>query len=590
MQKFGDKMEKKWDLNSLYTGFQGKYLEDIELLKKLIKERIKEINDNKRDSIIYIESVIKNDEKITILIGKLFSFAELTLSTDIINEEADKYISIITLIINDSVKAEVDFQKYIKNVDLEELKKSSDIINNYSFILSKLGKTASHLLSKKEEVLYSKLRKVCGSSWGKIQEITTSNLLCDVNGESKTLTETRNLAYSADSKVRKDAYYAEQKAYKSIEDVVAISLTNIKYESNVLLKLRKYKDPITYNLEENCNMKRESLDALMSAILEFRPVFIKYLKAKAKYLGHKKSLPFYDLFAPLGKSNSTIDFDTACSLVLDSFYSFSPKLGDFAKKAIKNNWIDVYPKKGKVGGAFCANLPYIRESRVLLNFTGSLDNCLTLAHELGHAYHGEIISDELPLNTNYPMQLAETASIFCETIMGKNLISKVTDKEEKIAILEQSVSDSTQVIIDILSRYLFEEDLYKKANNSLSASKLKSMMINAQKKAYLDGLDHDILHPYMWICKGHYYSVDGNFYNFPYAFGLLYGRGLYASYLKDPEEFLKNYDKMLFLTTHATAEDVTLSMGIDITKKDFWIDSLKVIEEEINELVVLLEK
>ncbi|MDR2822349.1 MAG: M3 family oligoendopeptidase [Acholeplasmatales bacterium] len=583
-------MEKKWDLNSLYTGFQGKYLEDIELLKKLIKERIKEINDNKRDSIIYIESVIKNDEKITILIGKLFSFAELTLSTDIINEEADKYISIITLIINDSVKAEVDFQKYIKNVDLEELKKSSDIINNYSFILSKLGKTASHLLSKKEEVLYSKLRKVCGSSWGKIQEITTSNLLCDVNGESKTLTETRNLAYSADSKVRKDAYYAEQKAYKSIEDVVAISLTNIKYESNVLLKLRKYKDPITYNLEENCNMKRESLDALMSAILEFRPVFIKYLKAKAKYLGHKKSLPFYDLFAPLGKSNSTIDFDTACSLVLDSFYSFSPKLGDFAKKAIKNNWIDVYPKKGKVGGAFCANLPYIRESRVLLNFTGSLDNCLTLAHELGHAYHGEIISDELPLNTNYPMQLAETASIFCETIMGKNLISKVTDKEEKIAILEQSVSDSTQVIIDILSRYLFEEDLYKKANNSLSASKLKSMMINAQKKAYLDGLDHDILHPYMWICKGHYYSVDGNFYNFPYAFGLLYGRGLYASYLKDPEEFLKNYDKMLFLTTHATAEDVTLSMGIDITKKDFWIDSLKVIEEEINELVVLLEK
>jgi pepF/M3 family oligoendopeptidase len=583
-------MEKNWDLNGLYKGFDETYDKDIENVKVLVSKFKEEVKNNKRSSEVYIESVLKVDEQLSTLVEKLYGYASLSTSTDVLNDKAKKYISIISNILIESTKEDVEFHQYLKGVDLDALKEKSSFINDYYYNLSLSKESAKHLLSKKEEILYSKMHELSGSSWGEVQELATANLMCNVNGELKTLSEIRNLAHDPSSQVRKAAFDAEIKAYASVEDFVALALSNIKRESNIVLKLRKYKDPIAYNLENNCHMSKESLNALIESIMEYRGVFAKYLKAKAKYLGHKKSLPFYDLFAPLGKIETTIDYDKACELVLQAYYSFSPKLGDFGKKAITNNWIDVYPKRGKVGGAFCANFPSIKESRVLINFTGSLDNCLTMAHELGHAYHGEIIQDTLPLNRNYPMQLAETASIFCETIMTHHLLSEVSNKQEKIAILEQSVSDSTQVIIDILSRYLFEKDLYKKATGPLSANELKAMMVKAQKTAYLDGLDSNALHPYMWLNKSHYYSVSDNFYNFPYAFGLLYGRGLYSLYRKNKEVFLKNYDNMLYLTASASAEDVVKTMGIDITKKDFWVDSLKVIEEEISELISLLEE
>jgi len=296
------------------------------------------------------------------------------------------------------------------------------------------------------------------------------------------------------------------------------------------------------------------------------------------------------MFAPVGNLNKTYSYDEAKDLVFNAFTSYSPKLGNFAKKAFDKNWIDVYPKKGKRGGAFCSNQPQIGQSRILLNFTGALDNVSTLAHELGHAYHGDIISSNAPLHWSYSMPLAETASIFCEAIMNDYLLSGVKDDYEKLSILEMGLQGDTQVIIDILSRFLFESKVLDSANRPISKHEMKDWMLEAQKESYQDGLDHQNLHPYMWLVKGHYYSAGLNFYNFPYAFGLLFGKGLYAQYLKDKTSFIKNYDKLLELTTMADAEDVAASMGIDITQKSFWVDSLKMIEQNIDQVVDLFQK
>jgi oligoendopeptidase F len=308
-------------------------------------------------------------------------------------------------------------------------------------------------------------------------------------------------------------------------------------------------------------------------------------------LGHNDGIPFYDMFAPVGKLTKEYSILEAKELVLDAFGSFSKPLYDLGCEAFNNRWIDFLPREGKRGGAFCAGLDNHNQSRVLTNFTGSLADIQTLAHELGHAYHGRVVQENSPLNRSYPMPLAETASIFCQTLMSKKMIAEITDPMEKLTVVEVSLSEDTQCVIDILSRFIFESEvLNTPISKPLSAKELCDMMLNAQEASYGNGLAKDIRHPYMWVCKSHYYSAGLNFYNFPYAFGLLYGKGLYKQYLKDKEAFVKNYDKMLQATGYMSVEDVAKTMGIDVTNKEFWIESLKFIEEEIDLFEELLNE
>ncbi|MBG0763168.1 M3 family oligoendopeptidase [Acholeplasma laidlawii] len=578
-----------WDLNDLYKGFDETFKNDLTKLEALVQSMAKHLTSEVKDDVKYIEEALKFDEKITVLGRTIGSFASLTSSTDVSNNEALGYLSKLSEIYRGLTKPSVVFSRYLTTLNLDELATKSEIINKYLYNLKKDQEGAKHLLSEAEESLYSKLSELGSRSWSQIQTLATSNMMIEINGEEKTFSDVRNMAYDNDQKLRKLAYEKELEAYEKVDDFVALALTNIKREVNTMNELRGYESALEKTLDQS-NMKKETLDAMISAMKDFRPQFANYLKAKAKYLGHKGSLPWYDMFAPVGNLNKTYTYDEAKVLVFNAFTSFSPKLGNFAQKTFDKNWIDVYPKKGKRGGAFCSNQPQIGQSRILLNFTGALDNVSTLAHELGHAYHGEIISDNAPLHWSYSMPLAETASIFCEAIMNDYLLSSVKDDNEKLSILEMGLQGDTQVIIDILSRFLFESRVFESANRPISKHEMKTWMLEAQKEAYQDGLDHQNLHPYMWLVKGHYYSAGLNFYNFPYAFGLLFGKGLYAQYLKDKPAFIKNYDKLLKLTTMADAEDVAASMGIDITEKSFWTDSLKMIEKNIDQVINLLKK
>lgn len=578
-----------WDLNDLYKGFDETFKNDLTKLEALVQSMAKHLTSEVKDDVKYIEEALKFDEKITVLGRTIGSFASLTSSTDVSNNEALGYLSKLSEIYRGLTKPSVVFSRYLTTLNLDELATKSEMINKYLYNLKKDQEGAKHLLSEAEESLYSKLSELGSRSWSQIQTLATSNMMIEINGEEKTFSDVRNMAYDNDQKLRKLAYEKELEAYEKVDDFVALALTNIKREVNTMNELRGYESALEKTLDQS-NMKKETLDAMISAMKDFRPQFANYLKAKAKYLGHKGSLPWYDMFAPVGNLNKTYTYDEAKSLVFNAFTSFSPKLGNFAQKTFDKNWIDVYPKKGKRGGAFCSNQPQIGQSRILLNFTGALDNVSTLAHELGHAYHGEIISDNAPLHWSYSMPLAETASIFCEAIMNDYLLSSVKDDNEKLSILEMGLQGDTQVIIDILSRFLFESRVFESANRPISKHEMKTWMLEAQKEAYQDGLDHQNLHPYMWLVKGHYYSAGLNFYNFPYAFGLLFGKGLYAQYLKDKPAFIKNYDKLLKLTTMADAEDVAASMGIDITEKSFWTDSLKMIEKNIDQVIDLLKK
>lgn len=586
-------MNMNWDLSIFYSGYDDpKYANDFKKLEESInKQNECAANFSLDNAVEGITNYLKLEEIINSLIYEMYSYSSLRMSTNVNDMESAKEAGKLQILMQNGVTAGVLFKKFIKDVDLNMCINESEYLKQYEFILSNIKKSASHLLSDKEEILASKLSMVASDSWGELQSKLTSNLSIKVEGfdNPMPLSAVRNLAYENDSVVRKNAYEAEINAYKQIEDSVAMALNNIKREVNIMVELRGYKDAQDVTLSGS-NMTKASLDAMIEAIKEELPKFREYYKLKAKALGHNNGLPFYDIFAPMGGMTRTYSYEEAKDLVIDVFGSFSDELKKMGETAFNEGWIDVLPHEGKVGGAFCSGAPNHKVSRVLTNFAGSLGDVQTLAHELGHAYHNHVTFNNAPLNQDYPMQLAETASILCQTLMAKKMIGDMTDPSEKLTVLEQSLQEDTQCVVDILSRFLFEN---KVVNTPiaipLSSEDLCNMMLEAQDESYGDGLDKNYKHQYMWLCKSHYYSTF-SFYNWPYAFGLLYGKGLYKVYLKDKVAFVDKYDEMLKNTCLMNAEEVAKTMGIDITDKAFWKESLASIEEDIDEFKLLLEE
>ncbi|WP_427338240.1 M3 family oligoendopeptidase [Caloranaerobacter sp. DY30410] len=588
-------MDLRWSLDELYTSFESEnFINDMEKLNSVIKKinDWAEVNLNTKDNTMQkIEEYINIQIELNTLFEKLMSFAELTSSVDAKNEKALMVIDKLQTKITELTKPTVKFQRWLSSIEnLDEIISSSDILKEHEFYLKEIYNKAKYLLSDEEEILIAKMSNTGSNAWTKLQNILTSTLLVDINvdGEEKQLPLpiVRNMAYDKDPNIRKTAYEAELKAYKKIEESSAACLNGIKGEVLTICEMRGYSSPLNMTLIDS-RMDRETLDAMLSAIKESLPTFRKYYKRKAELLGYNNGLPFYELFAPMGEIDMNFTYDEAKDYIVKNFRSFSEKLATFADTAFKNRWIDAEPREGKRGGAFCSNLHPIKQSRILSNFTGSFSDVITLAHELGHGYHGDCLKDESILNSDYPMPLAETASIFCETIVKNAALKEATEKEA-FWILEQSISDAGQVIVDIYSRFLFESNLFeKRKDHALSVRELKELMLDAQKEAYGDGLDENYLHPYMWVCKPHYYEAAYNFYNFPYAFGLLFATGLYAEYLKKGEAFVEEYDNLLAATGKNNAVDVAKLMGIDIRSVDFWRSSLKLIEKDIEKFIEL---
>jgi len=582
--------ECMWKLDDLYKGFDDTYQQDIKKLEEMTTSFKSLIQQRESQSpVAFLEAYLTFEESMTKHVRTLYAYASLRYSSNVNDPEPLQYMATLDRILKSTTKENVLLTRYLKSLDLKALSQQSSLIKQYLYNLEREQDSAQYMLSESEELLLTKLREVASDSWRRLQNMLTANLKVPYREDTITLSEVRNLAYEHDQHVRKDAYEAELRALETIEDAVALSITNIKREVNVVNEFRGYHSPLEPTLKSS-KMTQATLDALLTSMEAYRPSFEAYLQAKASYLGHQDGLPFYDLFAPVGKGAKTYTYEEAKTLVLEAFYGFSQHLGDFAKRAFDQEWIDVEPRKGKVGGAFCSNQPQIGQSRILTNFTGSLSDILTLAHELGHGFHGEIIKDNAPLHWSYPMPLAETASIFCEAIVNQHLLKTIDDDQLKLFVLENALQGDTQVIIDILSRYYFETELFKEANKPIPASSLKTWMLDAQEKAYGKGLNPTLRHPYMWLMKPHYYSAGLNFYNFPYAFGLLFGKGLYGLYEKDPQPFTQQYEKLLAYTTKANVEDVANTMNIDVTDTAFWHQSLDVIKRDIDEVIALFEK
>ncbi|GAB4204514.1 MAG: M3 family oligoendopeptidase [Roseiflexaceae bacterium] len=470
---------------------------------------------------------------------------------------------------------------WLGSLDTEALIARSAVAQAHAFALRQASVRAQHLMDPALEALTSELQLTGGSAWGKLHQTFTSQISAPVELDGQVqelpITAIRNLAFNPDRAVRKRAYTAEIEAWRRASVPIAAALNGVKGEVLTLGKRRGWASPLDQAVFNN-SIDRATLDAMMQAAHESFPDFRRYLHAKARALG-VPALAWYDLFAPVGTSEAAWPYERGTDFILQQFGSYSPRLRGLAERAFSNSWVDAEPRDGKVGGAFCMGLRP-GESRILTNYEPTFMAVSTLAHELGHAYHNLNLAERTPLQRSTPMTLAETASTFCETIIVQAALGDASPAEQ-LQILEASLQDSCQVVVDITSRFLFEQAVFeRRGERELSADEFCTLMLDAQRQTYGDGLDQEQLHPYMWAVKGHYYGPL--FYNYPYMFGLLFGLGLYERYRHDPDTFTASYDDLLSSTGLDDAATLAARFGIDTRSPDFWRSSLNVIRHDID--------
>lgn len=532
--------------------------------------------------------------EVIVLFGTLRAYLEGFVSTDSFNNEAMRKLSELE---QAGVTFEVlgtRLQRFIGGLQavLPELVKQPGTLREHAFFLNEIAEQSRYLMSQPEEELAAELSLSGGNAWGKLQGTVTSQLTWEVELDGKLqklpMPAIINLRSHPDEPTRRRGYEAELAAWASVREPLAGAMNGIKGTVNTLNRKRGRSDALHAPLDIN-RIDCATLEAMLAAMRESLPSFQRYFLAKAKRLG-KQKLPWWDLFAPVSSNEHIYTYDEAQALVLDNFAGFSSDLADFARQAFAGNWVDAEQRPGKRGGAFCMGVPGVKESRILLNFDGSLDTVSTLAHELGHGYHNYCMyrAGRTELQQTTPMTLAETASIMCETILQNAALKQAATPEEELAILETALVGDSQVVVDIYSRFLFEKEVFERREKAeLSADELCELMADAQKQAYGVGLDEQYLQPYMWTWKPHYYSTALSFYNFPYTFGLLFGTGLFAIYQQRGADFVPEYQQLLASTGMGSAADLAARFGIDIRTVEFWRGSLGILNRKVERYIQL---
>ena len=589
----------RWDLSNVYPGLDSAELaKDIEWVKSATEalrmyyhEKLAPVDASSSPEAINqaVSSVVDRLNELMSKAATIRSYFHSFISTDSYNQYAMRMGSQFDQVMVELQKVNVLLETWVGQLkdQLPAALALGGSAKAHAFPVMEIAEQSQYLMSEKEEILSSELNLSGANAWSKLQGTVTSQKTVEFELDGKVqalpMPALINLHAHPDEDVRKRAYAAEFEAWESIKEPLAASMNGVKGWVNTLNQHRGRVDALHAPIDQ-ARIDRETLDVMMEAMKDSFPTFRRYFKAKAARFGGE-ALPWWNLFAPTGKLDKSYSFDEAADLILTNFEKFSPDLRAFAQSAFDNNWIDAEQRPGKRGGAFCMSLPEVKESRILCNFDGSLDQVFTIAHELGHGYHNYNMfqAGKTPLQRQTPMTMAETASIMCETIVFNAVMDTIDEPEAELALLETALIGDAQVIVDIYSRFLFEKEVFeRRVKSELSADELCEIMEDAQAQTYGEGLDPAYRHKFMWTWKPHYYYAGLSFYNFPYAFGKLFGVGLYAIYQQRGAAFIPDYKQLLSSTGEAPAAELAARFGIDIRSKGFWADSLAVIGKHVD--------
>lgn len=489
------------------------------------------------------------------------------------------------------VRANVEFAiMAVSEEELEAFIAGSPQLQEIAFYLRDRRDNARFRLPKEQELLAADLGVDGIHGWGRFYDRISGGLKVEVMEQGELVKKSPSQVQfdMPERPVRQNNFYAADKAWATLADDCADALNHISGTRLTLYKRLGLTDHLDSPLRYN-RMSRETLTTMWETITNRKSFMLEYFNARAKLEGVDK-LAWYDLTAPVTsreRKRSVLTYDTACETIIDTFNGFSSELGDFAKMALSEGWIEAENRGGKRQGGFCTGFPTKQQSRIFMTYTDSRDSMSTLAHELGHAYHSFVLKEKPFFLRAYPMNLAETASTFAEAVLGEQQLANSDSADEQLQILDGMLGDSVAFLMNIHARFIFEDNFHReRPDGELDAARFSELMLAAQKEAYLDGLADDGWNPNFWISKLHFYISGWPFYNFPYTFGYLLSLGLYSVADEFGDEFPTRYRDFLLATgSFNTEEAVQSTLGYDLTRPDFWNKSLDVVERRVKQFV-----
>lgn len=599
------KYEDTWDLESIFPGgTKSKQLQEklasVEEDMKVYAEKLHAWEyTGDENSLQQFKDLLALQEKIFKGLGQGRTFVRMWLDAYMNDEHGPVVYGQILDLYSELTKLMNVYTKKLVNISDENWEKllQDEELAKVSFSLSETREKGKRLLSDAEEELLAELNKDGLAAWSNLYDTVVSIMtipFTDKDGKTTELSvgqAMNRMTADPDPTVRKQLFENWEAAWEKYAPIFADTLNHLAGYRLTLQKARGRKDHLEEPLELN-RMKKETLDAMWSAVSKTKEPFINYLNQKAKIFGMDK-LGWEDVDAPVTVGDlepKKYSYDEACEFIIENFSTFGPKLTEFTKHALENRWVEAEDRPNKRPGGYCTSLPEFEESRIFMTFTGSSSDVSTLAHELGHAFHSFAMKDLPRLNRGYAMNVAETASTFAETIIDNAAINSATSDEEKISLLAAKLETATAMFLNIHARFLFEDAYYKERKQGLvSAKRLNELMEEAQKEAYKDSLSS--YHPHFWCSKLHFFIDSVPFYNFPYTFGFLFSLGIYAEYLKNPEGFEEKYIALLQDTGSMKVEDLAEKhLGVDITKEDFWVAGIELMVKDVEEFIELTNK
>jgi oligoendopeptidase F len=593
-----------WDLTSYFPEFNGvamlQFKEALRSEIAALQSAAVQLPALNAESSGAWEDILLRLEDISRRMSHLGSYIGCLASSDALNEAYLKEEAELTRSRAEIAKVRIELLRALKESRDDHFaallgKPALAGAENY---LNRLREEARRAMSAEKEVLATELGIDGIQAWGRLYDIVSAKLEFDMVFPDGTkvrtpMSQRRSLMDHPDRRVRQVAFEGGNRAWESVGDTIAAALNAIAGTRLTLNRHRGVGHFLDIALFQAA-ITRKTLDAMFEALWANLDLPRKILRLKAQFMG-RDQIAWFDLGAPLDlPAQEKLTWDKARSMIGAAFDQTYPDLGEFfCEQVIGKNWVDWEPRAGKRPGGFCTSSMLSKESRIFMTYNESLGDVLTLAHESGHAYHGAMMRDVRPFARGYPMTLAETASTFGENVlMNGRLDDPEVSDNEKARILDIEVGHGAVYLLDIPVRYEFERALYEeRMRGPLTVSRLKESMAETQRRVLGDVLEAGGEDPFFWASKLHFYITGITFYNFPYTFGYLLSRGLYAMFQQEGERFLPKYEEFLRRAGSDTAENVVRqTIGTDIEDPQFWSEAIATLERPLDQLKALLPK
>ncbi|ACB83729.1 M3 family oligoendopeptidase [Natranaerobius thermophilus] len=585
-----DKLSLTWDLNKIFSGGSDSYQ-----LKEMMSELEQELKDlaNKSSELIVdtksVSNLVQSCQDTRDKLREVGAFIRCLVSQDQTDKEAQRLEAYLGQLEAKLEAVMIDLESIVQEFWEEDWQKliNSQEINPIKFFMEELRAKGKNKMAPDKEKLAADLAVDGYHGWGQLYHTIIGDIEIQYQDQIISVGQAHNLLSDPNQNVRFEIGQKIEEAFQNKEHLIANTLNHLAGYRLNLYKHRHW-DDFLYEAMTINRVSQKTIETMWDTISKYKETFTDYYENKKQFLNLEK-FGWFDRNAPLSSDDSQIEFGEGAQFIIDQFEKVSQEMADFAEMALINRWVEAENRANKRPGGFCATFPMSGESRIFMTYSGTSRNVATLAHELGHAYHQWTLKELPSFSAKYPMTLAETASTFAEQVVSDAAIEASQSKEEMITLLDDKISRSCAFFMDLHSRFLFETSFYREREaGPVDVDRLNQLMVEAQRKAYLNSLDH--WHPRFWATKLHFYLTKVPFYNFPYTFGYLFSMGIYALYKNSPEDFPEIYKKLLKDTGSMTVEELAWKhMGTDLTKPDFWEEAVANCIADVDKLNSILK-